>query len=901
MHIQHWAGTDVGLVRDSNDDAFLWLGPNDTGRGYLWLVADGMGGTRGGAVASSIVVRTVAEMWRSTLQSSRDPYEAIDRVLQTANQRIVSLAAQTPDLADMGTTVAMLVLIDHTAWIAHVGDSRVYTLKNLSLKALTTDHTVEAASQLQRKGIVNGPAGSALTRVMGRKGLEVDFGNRQPLPVNDETFLLCTDGAWSVLEDRFIEGALQRLSAKDAVESLAELARLNWSDDNLTIAVVRLAPPSAVMATDRPGFLSWIAGTAPVVGQARTVVFSSANAAANHGTPPSSNVDLKPNSVAGVSATIPSPAVTPGPAVVGGSTTMFSPQQMEELRQSINPGGTTNPLSRQDRATAVKAADVNNYSAPPTGGATTMFSPADMAAVRASSPPNLQGPAPSAGNTQLSAGNASTLQFSSANMDELRRMAGIATSPPPQQRLRERTAALSREEIERLREAADQESAPPPARKKWPFVLAALLILALASITIAFILWAPKATDGTVNVDGSALAALAPAEYEPPPPLVPPPSPTAPDGQHALDQMPYFRIPVANLDGSTTTLLIDAHEVLTHQMVTLRSTIPDVELVYRTAAAPLFEFLPCDGLTLDSSTGTSTRPACASPEAAEVYCNALGRQLPTVEQWQSIIATRPEIIAPSRGRIWRTRSDGPPPPTDASTINGIYNVYDGLAEILRVDRAIVAMGDMPLLQPSSTGSPMTMAPGLLRDLRARTLTQDQVPLLGFRCVTIEAPLDIPVVADVARPVDPAAAPRGLTAPPGTAPGRPDGTVPPPSATTPPSPPIDPAPGTLEPPDAVTASSATPPGGGPTPPAAAEAGTAAAPSRIPGGDPAAAAPPQSQAERERERRRQQAAAEPTPAPPTTATGRVQLMDPVYLPATLEEYEEQVEERTNAETP
>lgn len=919
MKIQHWLGTDVGLVRDSNDDAFLWLGPNETnGRGWLWLVADGMGGSGGGDVASSILVRTAEEIWPGLISTARDPWEALDRLLHSANDRILKYAADH-GLEGMGTTAACLTIVDGHAYVAHVGDSRVYALRNLSLKRLTRDHSVEESGSLQRKGLSDGPASSALLRVLGRPGLEVDFGDRTPVTITDEVFMLCTDGAWSALEERFIEGALQRLSAKDAVESLAELARLNWSDDNLTLGVVRCAPPSPVMATDRAGFLSWIAGTAPIVGQQRTVVFSSANASADHGPPPRTNIPLP---------SVPEPVVP----MDSGSTTMFSPQQMAEFRAAIEQSQSAAPAPSPPRANM-------------DSGSTTMFSPQQVEefkrAVGQAAPPVVNTPASaparaSAGATQLMPeasasspslpvqGNASTMVFSQENADELRRLAGIATQPPPDFKRRERTAALSREEIERLRDAV--ENVEPARRSRVPIIIAALVLLAIGAGVVWVMFIAPP-SDGTAEINEEVAASLSDAPEEPAPPLVPPASPRAPDGEHPDDSMPYFVVTI-ELDGTMVPLMVDAFEVQTQQMTRVRRSIPDVDLVYRTASAPLFEFLPCSGLTLDAESADSTRPVCASPESAEIYCNALGRQLPSVEQWQAILRAAPELVAPTRGRLWASRADGRPPEWEGD-VNGIYGVHDGVAEILRVDRATAERGDMPLLKPASDGSPMVMLPGVLRSLRARTLAQNEIPMLGFRCVATMEPEVLPTdgsgtQAEPTTPGEPATAPPVQNPPaqnPSTAATE---TATPPAAVPvtaedggtpePPSRAAEPPARTDSTTVATTPTSPSAPEQRPTPartaestrtrePATARPATTGSDSRVPStGTPDTTAPLASQAERERARR-QQAAAEAlaqepesdTPARPTTSTGRVRLMDPVYLPPTIEEYERQVEER------
>jgi len=152
--------TDAGLVREANEDSVL-----ETPR--LLAVADGMGGHRGGAVAS----RLAAETLRAVAEVD-DPATALPGAVRCANAAVHSLAGTAPDLAGMGTTVTAVALGDNELTVAHVGDSRLYRLRGGELERLTRDHTpVEELARMGGDGhTIARPLASVLLRaVAGRR------------------------------------------------------------------------------------------------------------------------------------------------------------------------------------------------------------------------------------------------------------------------------------------------------------------------------------------------------------------------------------------------------------------------------------------------------------------------------------------------------------------------------------------------------------------------------------------------------------------------------------------------------------------------------------------------------------------------------------------------------------
>lgn len=257
--------TDVGRVRSTNEDA---CGEFSDGVSFsLFVVADGMGGHRGGETASRLAVETIG----SVFTSSQDrPDRRLRRAFETANERIFRLASDNAALARMGTTgVALLLSRDGLGWVAHVGDSRAYRLRAGRLRLLTEDHS--AVGELQRRGLLTPeeaavhPRRNELLRSIGvRKSVTVDLAPFQVEP--GDRFLLCSDGLWGMVPDREIEAVLSCEGPVRGARMLVEMASAQGGTDNITAQVVmvpgtgRAAAPPATASSPEPsgsGGIPW--------------------------------------------------------------------------------------------------------------------------------------------------------------------------------------------------------------------------------------------------------------------------------------------------------------------------------------------------------------------------------------------------------------------------------------------------------------------------------------------------------------------------------------------------------------------------------------------------------------------------------------------------------------------
>jgi PPM family protein phosphatase len=267
-----WGGaTHVGRVRSTNDDNYM--ARDDVG---LWAVADGMGGHRGGDVASAIASETLGRSF-----SDRTVDGLIDAI-ERANEAVYETAAGEPELTGMGTTMVALAVVDEHGdellAIANVGDSRVYRYSVGQLEQLTDDHSLVA--DLVREGTLSQeeaavhPQRNIVTRALG-------VNDRVPVdtltvdPVVGDRYLLCSDGLFNEVPEPGIAAVLRQVDdPAEAADELVRLAVEGGGRDNVTVVVVdviddggRAAAASDALAV---GAASGLAGRAEPTGVAGT-------------------------------------------------------------------------------------------------------------------------------------------------------------------------------------------------------------------------------------------------------------------------------------------------------------------------------------------------------------------------------------------------------------------------------------------------------------------------------------------------------------------------------------------------------------------------------------------------------------------------------------------------------
>lgn len=245
---------DVGQIRSINQDSVYGLittvprADSDVPIG-LFVVADGMGGHEGGEIASQIAISTVARVVLADLiVPALD--EAVTESLQTllvgalqeANRNIWETAQANG--TDMGTTCTAVLLLGHTVYVAHIGDSRAYLAMPDGMQVLTNDHS--AVGRLIQMGQIDAeearehPMRSHLYRTVGQTpDVQVDYDYHQ---VGGATHvLLCSDGLWSMIDDATIHGAIHAAAwPQDACRALIARANAAGGEDNISAVVISL-------------------------------------------------------------------------------------------------------------------------------------------------------------------------------------------------------------------------------------------------------------------------------------------------------------------------------------------------------------------------------------------------------------------------------------------------------------------------------------------------------------------------------------------------------------------------------------------------------------------------------------------------------------------------------------
>ncbi|MDB9527681.1 protein phosphatase 2C domain-containing protein [Oscillatoria sp. CS-180] len=234
--------TDPGLLRSSNQDAYF-IDP----QGRFFIVADGMGGHAGGQEASSIATRTIRSFIEQNWESSLETSDLLCQALRLANKAILSDQKSHPERGDMGTTVVVLVFReqnDSEPWCAHVGDSRLYRLRESDISQITEDHTWIARAvregELTIEQSRSHPWRHVLSQCLGREDLSrIDVRPIEAKP--GDRFLLCTDGLTEELPDGIIATHLKSIRAvESAAQALVDSAKKQGGRDNITVVLVTL-------------------------------------------------------------------------------------------------------------------------------------------------------------------------------------------------------------------------------------------------------------------------------------------------------------------------------------------------------------------------------------------------------------------------------------------------------------------------------------------------------------------------------------------------------------------------------------------------------------------------------------------------------------------------------------
>ena len=247
--------TDVGRKRPHNEDNMAYVIPKDpqvmTKKGALFIVADGMGGHAAGEVASEIAVDTVSYAYYQ--EDNEDIAVSLMHSIKRANTLIHQRAAENMLRSGMGTTCVAGVLRGNTAYIANVGDSRTYLVRNGQVRQISQDHSWVAeqvrAGLLTEEQARSHAQRNVITRCLGTQAdVEVDIFAEE-LQEGD-CFILCSDGLSGFVSDDDLRAIIDQYVPQESVYHLVERANENGGPDNITAIVVRVQevgwePPNA--------------------------------------------------------------------------------------------------------------------------------------------------------------------------------------------------------------------------------------------------------------------------------------------------------------------------------------------------------------------------------------------------------------------------------------------------------------------------------------------------------------------------------------------------------------------------------------------------------------------------------------------------------------------------------
>lgn len=224
--------TDVGKVRANNQDA-----PIVSEKLRLYGVADGMGGHKGGEVAST----SARDDLLRELEGKTPSVAALSGAIEEVNRQIYHQQEHDDALTGMGTTLSVLWMSDNFVYVGHVGDSRVYLLRDGEFKQMTLDHSL--VEQLVREGVLteeeaqNHPMRNIITRAIGTdESVEVDVVVEERR--KGDLWLACSDGLHGLVDDRQMRDALRQYAPEKAADVLLKAALDAGGRDNVTLVIV---------------------------------------------------------------------------------------------------------------------------------------------------------------------------------------------------------------------------------------------------------------------------------------------------------------------------------------------------------------------------------------------------------------------------------------------------------------------------------------------------------------------------------------------------------------------------------------------------------------------------------------------------------------------------------------
>ena len=236
--------TDIGRTRSMNQDSFLVSESKENGF-KLYILADGMGGYKGGEIASKVAVTAVSkfifEKFADVLKDKQSILDFLEDAIAFANSAIYEESEQDEELQDMGTTLEVLLIYKNKIYIGHIGDSRIYRIRKNKMKKITTDHSyVEKLIQdgdITREEAYNHPKKNLLIKALGTDE-EVEPDMIYTVLNKNDILIICSDGLTNMVREERILNIVKDNTEEDVTNVLVDEANNAGGLDNITVIVI---------------------------------------------------------------------------------------------------------------------------------------------------------------------------------------------------------------------------------------------------------------------------------------------------------------------------------------------------------------------------------------------------------------------------------------------------------------------------------------------------------------------------------------------------------------------------------------------------------------------------------------------------------------------------------------
>lgn len=241
--IKAYAKSDKGNVRETNEDYFYIS--NSLDQIQLFLLADGMGGYNGGEIASQLAIQTAKNYIENNFKDIEKDRDSIIQLLgssmEYANMVVYEKAKENPELQGMGTTLEICLIYNNKAYIGHVGDSRIYRVRNQFIRKLTQDHSY--VQKLVKEGTItkeqaeHHPQKNMLMKALGCNAfVEPDVMVKGFL--KDDILIMCSDGLSNMVDQQTIYEMASK-NIEQATKDLVQLAKDRGGYDNITVVIIK--------------------------------------------------------------------------------------------------------------------------------------------------------------------------------------------------------------------------------------------------------------------------------------------------------------------------------------------------------------------------------------------------------------------------------------------------------------------------------------------------------------------------------------------------------------------------------------------------------------------------------------------------------------------------------------